>query len=78
MRMNADSPTTAGDLVNTLSRQELARIIREYGEEQKANAIAKAISAGTRPGADHQHDSTRTDRFQCISSLSSRRTHPAR
>lgn len=43
MRMNAGSPTTAADLVNTLSRQELARIIREYGEEKKANAIAKAI-----------------------------------
>jgi len=43
MRMNTGSPTTAADLVNTLSRQELARIIREYGEEKKANAIAKAI-----------------------------------
>jgi 16S rRNA (cytosine1402-N4)-methyltransferase len=29
--------------VNTLPRQELARILYEYGEEKKANAIAKAI-----------------------------------
>jgi len=43
MRMNADSPTTAADLVNTLDRQELARIIFQYGEEKKAHAIAKAI-----------------------------------
>jgi 16S rRNA (cytosine1402-N4)-methyltransferase len=43
MRMNTGGHTTAADLVNTLSRQELARIILEYGEEKKANAIAKAI-----------------------------------
>ena len=43
MRMNTGSETTAADLVNNLPRQELARIIREYGEEKRANAIAKAI-----------------------------------
>jgi 16S rRNA (cytosine1402-N4)-methyltransferase len=43
MRMDAGSPTTAADLVNTLPRRELARILYEYGEEKKANAIAKAI-----------------------------------
>jgi 16S rRNA (cytosine1402-N4)-methyltransferase len=43
MRMDAGSQTTAADLVNTLPRQELARILYEYGEEKKANAIAKAI-----------------------------------
>ena len=43
MRMNAGSTTTAADLVNNLPQQELARIIREYGEEKRANAIAKAI-----------------------------------
>ncbi len=43
MRMDRSGPVTAADLVNTLTRQELARIIGEYGEERKANAIAKAI-----------------------------------
>ena len=43
MRMDTGSGTTAADLVNDLSRAELARILREYGEEKKANAIAKAI-----------------------------------
>ncbi len=43
MRMDSRSSITAADLVNTLSRQELAGILREYGEEQKANIIAKAI-----------------------------------
>lgn len=43
MRMDAGSGTTAADLVNDLPRAELARILREYGEEKKANAIAKAI-----------------------------------
>ncbi len=43
MRMDRRMPTTAADLVNTLSRQELTRILREYGEEPKAALIAKAI-----------------------------------
>ena len=43
MRMDAGSPVTAADLVNTLPRRELARILREYGEETQANAIAGAI-----------------------------------
>jgi 16S rRNA (cytosine1402-N4)-methyltransferase len=43
MRMDASSSQTAADLVNTLSREELVRIIREYGEESRAGAIARAI-----------------------------------
>jgi 16S rRNA (cytosine1402-N4)-methyltransferase len=43
MRMNKRAPRTAADLVNTLSREELATILREYGEEQRAGAIATAI-----------------------------------
>jgi 16S rRNA (cytosine1402-N4)-methyltransferase len=43
MRMDQGRETTAADLVNTLPRKELARIIREYGEEKKAGAIARAI-----------------------------------
>jgi 16S rRNA (cytosine1402-N4)-methyltransferase len=43
MRMDQSRPRTAADLVNTLPRAELARIFREYGEETKAGAIARAI-----------------------------------
>ncbi len=43
MRMDPSRGLTAADLVNGLSRNELAKIIREYGEERRAGAIARAI-----------------------------------
>jgi len=43
MRMDTSRPQTAADLVNGLSRDELAKVIREYGEERRAGAIARAI-----------------------------------
>jgi 16S rRNA (cytosine1402-N4)-methyltransferase len=43
MRMDRRGGRTAADLVSRLPREELARVIREYGEEQKAGAIARAI-----------------------------------
>jgi len=43
MRMDPEQPLTAAELVNTRSAQELARIIREYGEERWASRIAAAI-----------------------------------
>ena len=43
MRMDPDNPITAEKLVNELSERELARILREYGEERYAERIAKAI-----------------------------------
>ncbi len=43
MRMDRSAPRTAAELVNTLPRAELAKIIREYGEESRAGAIAGAI-----------------------------------
>ena len=42
MRMGPDS-TTAATLVNGLEEHELARILREYGEEPMARRIARAI-----------------------------------
>ncbi len=42
MRMSQSGPTAA-DLVNTAGREELARILREYGEEPYAWAIAGRI-----------------------------------
>ncbi len=43
MRMDRSRPQTAADLVNTLSHAELAKLLREYGEENRAVAIARAI-----------------------------------
>ena len=42
MRMGPDS-TSASDLVNTLDEGELAKILRDYGEEPMARRIARAI-----------------------------------
>ena len=43
MRMDRDKAVTAKDIVNTYSKEDLARILREYGEEKYANNIAKHI-----------------------------------
>ncbi|MFQ5812446.1 MAG: 16S rRNA (cytosine(1402)-N(4))-methyltransferase RsmH [Anaerolineae bacterium] len=45
MRFDPNRTTTAADLVNTLSRQELADILFRYGEEHQARRIARAIVA---------------------------------
>jgi 16S rRNA (cytosine1402-N4)-methyltransferase len=42
MRMGAEG-RSAADLVNTMDEQELATIIRDYGEEPMARRIARAI-----------------------------------
>ncbi|HSF85204.1 MAG TPA: 16S rRNA (cytosine(1402)-N(4))-methyltransferase RsmH [Acidimicrobiia bacterium] len=43
MRMGPDADLTAADLVNSWDRDELARVIRRFGEEQFARRIADAI-----------------------------------
>lgn len=43
MRMDRDSDFSAYDVVNTYSCADLARIIRDYGEERYASRIASAI-----------------------------------
>ncbi|HEY0522015.1 MAG TPA: 16S rRNA (cytosine(1402)-N(4))-methyltransferase RsmH [Stellaceae bacterium] len=47
MRMGRDG-TSAADLVNTLPEDELAEIIREYGEERFARRVARAIATARR------------------------------
>jgi len=54
MRMGPSAPGTAADAVNHLDEVELARIIREYGEERFAGRIARAIVA-SRPIRDTTH-----------------------
>jgi 16S rRNA (cytosine1402-N4)-methyltransferase len=43
MRMDPDSPLTAHEIVNEWPEEEIARILREYGEEKFAGRIARKI-----------------------------------
>ena len=43
MRMDASEDTTAADIVNSYSEQDLSRILRDYGEERFASFIARRI-----------------------------------
>jgi 16S rRNA (cytosine1402-N4)-methyltransferase len=43
MRMDREGARTAADLVNGLSEHELADVLRRYGEEPRARAIARRI-----------------------------------
>ncbi len=43
MRFDPTTPTTAADLVNTLSETELADLIWRYGEERRSRQIARRI-----------------------------------
>ena len=43
MRMNSSGGITAEDIVNSYRQDELARVLKEYGELSRANAIAEAI-----------------------------------
>ncbi|MDB5178442.1 MAG: mraW [Patescibacteria group bacterium] len=45
MRMDQSQSMTAAEVVNHTSVRELERIIREYGEEPRARAVAQAIVA---------------------------------
>jgi 16S rRNA (cytosine1402-N4)-methyltransferase len=44
MRMNRSASLTAADIVNKWPEAELARVLREYGEEPKARAVARSIA----------------------------------
>ena len=43
MRMNSDAGMTAADWVNSAEESEIARVLKEYGEERFAKRIARAI-----------------------------------
>ena len=44
MRMNADDSLTAADVVNEYSREQLTKVIKDYGEEKWAARIAQFIT----------------------------------
>ncbi|WP_255507197.1 16S rRNA (cytosine(1402)-N(4))-methyltransferase RsmH [Mycolicibacterium sp. 018/SC-01/001] len=43
MRMDSDAPLTAADILNTFEEKQIARILREFGEERFAGRIAAHI-----------------------------------
>lgn len=43
MRFDPSQELTAGDIINSYPEREIARIIREYGEERRARRIARSI-----------------------------------
>lgn len=45
MRMDPSAPVSAREVVNGFSREELTRMIRDYGEEHRAAQISRAICA---------------------------------
>jgi 16S rRNA (cytosine1402-N4)-methyltransferase len=61
MRMDRESGVTAADLVNTLPVDDLGQVIRDYGDERFARAIANAIGR-----ARTQEPITRTEDLRGI------------
>ena len=57
MRMDQEQAQTAAQIVNETDETELARILKNYGEEQKADTIARAI-VSNRPIKDTEHLAT--------------------
>jgi 16S rRNA (cytosine1402-N4)-methyltransferase len=43
MRMDRRSTTTAAELLNTLDESDLSQILRDYGDEPRANRLAREI-----------------------------------
>lgn len=43
MRMNADSLLTAEEIINTWAEQDIARVLRDYGEEKQWRQAARVI-----------------------------------
>ncbi len=72
MRMDRTQATTAADIVNSSSKDEIEDILRTFGEEPKAGKIAAAI-------ASHRPFETTTQLADVIEEAIPRRgkTHPA-
>jgi 16S rRNA (cytosine1402-N4)-methyltransferase len=79
MRMDQSQELTAATIVNTYKEAQLADLLKRYGEEPKANAIARmivqarplhttselaAVAAKAWPGRSRVHPATRT--FQAL------------
>ncbi len=75
MRMGRDAATTAGDIVNAASFDELARILSRFGEERFSRRIAEAITR-ERPFTDTE--SLASCIAGAVPAAARRSGHPAR
>jgi 16S rRNA (cytosine1402-N4)-methyltransferase len=50
MRMDVRSHTTASEVLNTYSMEELAKVFRSYGEVSNARAVAMAVDKARKQG----------------------------
>jgi len=53
MRLDPTSGETALMAIESLTEAELARVIREYGEERRSRRVARALKAAARAGELH-------------------------
>lgn len=77
MRMDATVGESAADLVNRLPEEELARVLREWGEEPRARRIAAAIARERRAGAIRRTGQLAQLVCACIGRPPGARVHPA-
>jgi 16S rRNA (cytosine1402-N4)-methyltransferase len=79
MRMDPTTGRTAGEVLNSYSVPELARVLREYGEERFANRIAAAV-ARRREKAPLRRSGELVELLYEVVPAASRRTggHPAK
>ena len=71
MRMDPSAPLSARDAVNTWERRQLAKVIRDYGEERYADRIAREI---VRRRGDHPIETT----FELVDAITAAIPAPAR
>lgn len=77
MRMDPDAPLTAAEVVNTYGLEDLARVLRTYGEERHARRIARAIVEARRK-APIRTTTALAEICEAAYPHRGRRAHPAR
>jgi len=77
MRMNTDEGWTAAEWLGRVSEADLARTIREYGEEPAARRVASAIVAARRDKAIATTAELSAILARVLPRVPGRRTHPA-
>ncbi|WP_310962971.1 16S rRNA (cytosine(1402)-N(4))-methyltransferase RsmH [Nocardioides terrisoli] len=79
MRMDDSTGSTAADVLNTYDADELTRVLRDYGEERFARAIARAI-VRERSQRPFERSAQLVDLLRAVIPAPARRTggHPAK
>jgi 16S rRNA (cytosine1402-N4)-methyltransferase len=75
MRMDSSQSTTAQDIVNNYSRDELVKIFRDYGEEKFSGRIADAIIRARQAGLINRTDQLAEIIARAVPAASRRESH---